>query len=267
MPLNRHFASMKKIGLPFFALFLAVPFASAQSSDFMTKSETTLGVTLTSYKYDEPTYMSLTAALAGLELSQTLSLGNQWPYIDQSWFLKGDLKYAVGKADYQGISGTIKDTPNWYVEARALVGKDFDMGGHVLAPFVGLGFRYLHNDLRTDDARQGYRRDNAYTYVPMGVKHTMKLSNQAALSNTVEYLHLIKGVQKASLSDENPNRQNVRLVQPKGYGLRWGAMMRFDDWSIGPTLSYWKIDDSEMKEVFEPQNTTYEVGFKLMKHF
>ena len=254
---------MKKKYLPLVGLLLSASFACAQSSDLMSKSETTLGVTLASYKYDEPGYMSLTAAMAGLELSRTHSLSTQWPNIDQRWFLK----YSSGKADYQGLSGTIKDTPNWYVDARALVGKDFDMGRYVLAPFVGLGFRYLHNDLRTDDARNGYRRDNTYTYLPLGVTHTMKWSNQVNLSNTVEYLHLIKGVQKASLSDENPSLQNVRLVQPKGYGLRWGAMVRVKDWSVGPTLSYWKIERSDGSAFFEPKNDTYEVGFKLLKHF
>jgi hypothetical protein len=62
----------------------------------------------------------------------------------------------------------------------------------------------------------------------------------------------------------------VRLDQPKGYGLRLGAMMRFDNWSVGPTLSYWNVAQSEVggvPPVYEPKNTTYELGLKLMKHF
>ena len=262
---------MKTIWLPIFGALLSVNAVHAQSVDLMSKSENSVGVTLSHYKYDEPSYMSLTAALAGFELSRTQSLGTNWPNTDQSWFVRGDLRYALGKADYQSAqSGTLNDTPNWYLEARALVGKDFDLGNYVLAPYVGLGFRYLHNDLRTSDARQGYRRDSSYLALPIGLTHKMKLSNSSQLLTTLEYLHLIKGVQQARLSDENPTKQNVRLDQPKGYGLRLGAMMRFDDWSVGPTLSYWNVAQSEVggvPSVFEPKNTSYELGLKLMKHF
>ena len=214
---------MKTIWLPIFGALLSVNAVHAQSVDLMSKSENSVGVTLSHYKYDEPSYMSLTAALAGFELSRTQSLGTNWPNTDQSWFVRGDLRYAIGKADYQSAqSGTLNDTPNWYLEARALVGKDFDLGNYVLAPYVGLGFRYLHNDLRTSDARQGYRRDSSYLALPIGLTHKMKLSNSSQLLTTLEYLHLIKGVQQARLSDENPTKQNVRLDRPRATACDWG---------------------------------------------
>ena len=212
---NKEDAFMKKTCLPVYAVLLTANMAFAQSDDLLTQSETTLGVALNSYKYDEPSYMSLRAAMASFELSRTQSLGSQWPSTDQNWFVRGDLKYALGKADYSSVaSGRLNNTPNWYMEARALVGKDFDMGNYVLAPYVGLGYRYLYNDLRTNDARQGYRRDSTYHFLPLGVTHTMKLPNRSNVLTTVEYLHLIKGVQKASLSDQNPVLENVRLLQP-----------------------------------------------------
>jgi hypothetical protein len=54
---------MKTPWLSIFGAILSITVVHAQSSDLMTKTENTLGVSLTHYKYDEPSYM--TAALAG----------------------------------------------------------------------------------------------------------------------------------------------------------------------------------------------------------
>ena len=43
------------------ALCLLVPIAYAQNAELATKSEKTVGFTLSSYKYEEPSYMTLKA--------------------------------------------------------------------------------------------------------------------------------------------------------------------------------------------------------------
>ena len=45
-------------------------------------------------------------------------------------------------------------------------------------------------------------------------------------------------------------------------------MWRVENWSFGPTITYWNIKDSEVvRNVFEPKNKTTEFGFKTVYHF
>jgi hypothetical protein len=82
----------------------------------------------------------------------------------------------------------------------------------------------------------------------------------AQLHTTMEYMHLLSGEHKANLLS-----QNVSLDQRRGYGLRLSVMHRQDAWSLGPTLTYWNMSQSEVAgvlPVYEPQNKTLELGFK-----
>ena len=252
---------LKALSALAWAVLFAYPNAHAQAqvADLATKTETKLGLTLSDYTYEEPGYMSLKAKKIGLVYTSTYALGGQWPNPENAWFLRGDLSYSNGKADYQSpISGTLNGTTDWYFEARALLGRDFNMGSYMLAPFIGVGFRHLFNDL-------GYQRESNYTSLPIGVTHKMHLSDQSQLMTTVEYMHLIKGVQKAKLAT-----QTVNLAQRSGYGLRLGVMKRMETWSFGPTLTYWNIGKSDVggqPPVLEPQNSTLELGLKGVYHF
>jgi len=71
---------------------------------------------------------------------------------------------------------------------------------------------------------------------------------------------LLSGQHKVNLLS-----QNVSLNQKSGYGLRLSSMYRLDAWSVGPTLTYWNMDQSEVGgvlPVYEPKNKTYELGLK-----
>lgn len=236
------------------AMCLLVSSAFAQSVELATKSEKTVGLTLASYKYDEPSYMTLKANKLGIDFSGTYALGSQWPNPQQSWFVKAEFQILSGKADYQSpFSGAISNTPNRSVEVRALVGKDFEVGGAVFAPYVGLGYRHLYSNI-------GYERTSTYNTLPIGLTHKRSTSGLAQLHTTVEYMHLLNGEHKANLLS-----QNVRLDQRRGYGLKLSVMHRQDAWSLGPTLTYWNMAQSEVGgvlPVYEPQNKTLELGFK-----
>jgi Outer membrane protein beta-barrel domain len=236
------------------AMCLFVPIAFAQTAELATKSENTVGLTLASYKYDEPSYMTLKANKVGIDFSGTYAFGSQWPNPQQSWFVKGEFQTLSGKADYQSpFSGAISNTPNRSVEVRALVGKDFEVGGAVFAPYVGLGYRHLYSNI-------GYERTSTYNTLPIGVTHKMSTSGLTQLHTTVEYMHLLSGVHKVNLLS-----QNVSLDQRRGYGLRLSMMHRQEAWSMGPTLTYWNMPQSEVAgvlPVYEPQNKTLELGFK-----
>ena len=107
-----------------------------------------------------------------------------------------------------------------------------------MSRYIGLGFRYLHNDLRTNEFRQGYRLDNFLTYIPVGLTHKTLAFNQHLLKTTIEYSHLIKNIQRSSLSDQNPTAQNVRLLQTKGYRLSFETLLHLNYWALSPVINY-----------------------------
>jgi hypothetical protein len=228
--------------------------AFAQKTDLATKSEAELGFTLSYYKYAEPSYMTLKSNKLGISLSGTYLIGSQWPSPQQGWFVKGDLQTLNGKADYQSpFSGAISNTPNRSVEVQALIGRDFDLGGVVLAPYLGFGYRYLYSNI-------GYERTSSYKTLPIGLTHKMNASGLVQFHTTLEYMHLLSGEHKANLLG-----QNVILAQRRGYGLRLSLMRRQDSWSMGPTFTYWNMEKSELGgkvPVYEPHNNTFELGFK-----
>jgi hypothetical protein len=236
------------------AALACVP-AAAQTTGLATASENTFGISASNHKYDEPGYMTLKATKLGLDFSSTYAPGAKWPYnASDAWFYKAQLSYASGKADYTSpISGNLNNTPHWYYEARALMGKDIDMGSYVLSPYAGLGYRHLYNNLT-------YDRVSNYTTLPVGFTHKINLADQSQLHTTFEYMHLLSGEQKVKLGNQTYN-----LDQRSGYGIRLDMSRRFSTWSMGPTLTYWHLGQSEVgypTPLYEPKNNTLEIGLK-----
>jgi len=237
------------------AAALACLSVAAQIPSLATSSENTFGISASNYKYDEPGYMTLKATKLGLDLSSTYAPGAKWPHnASDAWFYKAQLSYASGKADYTSpISGNLNNTPHWYYEARALMGKDIDMGSYVLSPFAGLGYRHLFNNLT-------YDRVSNYTTLPVGFTHKISLADQSQLHTTFEYMHLLSGEQRVKLGNQTYN-----LDQRSGYGIRLDMTRRYSTWSMGPTLTYWHLGQSEVgypTPLYEPKNNTLELGLK-----
>lgn len=271
MNVDRSIGRLKAIAVTAVAACLTALPGLAHSADLATKSGNEVGVTFSTYKYTEPGVLTLKANKIGFEYSGTYAIGSEWPNRSNGWFVRGDLRFATGKADYSSpLSGTLNNLPDRYFEVRGLIGKDFDLGDYTLAPYAGLGYRYLFNDLRgtTSTGAIGYRRESNYTTLPLGLTHKMALADQKQLVTTVEYSYLIRGKQDSTLSDVTPARANVSNTQRNGYGLRVGTMVRFPTWSVGPYMALWRIKDSDRSgAVFEPRNSTYEFGVKAAYNF
>ncbi len=244
----------------------------AQGADMPTKTGNEIGIGLSSYKYTEPGIASFKANKIGFDYSGTYALDAEWPNRNKGWFVRGDLHFATGKGDYSSpISGSLNNRPDWYYEAKGLIGKDFHFDGYTLSPYAGLGYRYLYNDARgaTSLFVSGYRRQSNYFTLPVGLTHKMALANQSQLVSTVEFSYLLRGRQESRLSDVNPVLQDVTNRQRSGYGLRLGTMVQFSTWSVGPSVMVWRIKDSDRTAagLFEPRNSTTEVGIKAAYSF
>lgn len=248
--------------------FLSASFAQPKN-DLSTTNGHALGLTVSRYIYREPCLMSNRGFKAGIEYTGTYAL--------KKWFAKPDLRYASGKVKYDG-SGTANDNINYYYDFRLLVGKDFEINGQLLAPYIGYGYRYLFNDTKgfTSTGHCGYPRESNYWYVPIGLTHRTSLPDQTKLETTIEYNYFIKGKQVSKFSDVS-NAQDLRNKQSKGYGFRLSMIYNQDDWSVGPYYHYWNIKKSKISNVYvngqlfnigwEPKNHTNELGFKFSSKF
>jgi hypothetical protein len=245
--------------------------ARAEPPTLKTQTGKNIGLSFSSYEYQEPGIMSLKGSKMGLDLRTTKVLQNEQ-------FIRGDLRYAFGTVDYNG-SGSANGEQDWYIEARGLVGKDWAINDAVLSPYTGLGYRYLFNDGRgiSSTSYAGYRRESNYFYWPIGIIHRITLNDQARLESTLEYDHLLAGKQITSLSDTGQGFNDLTNNQNSGYGLKLSVMYQKNNWAMGPYAHYWNIGQSDTALLYkngtlygiawEPKNNTVEFGLKASQQF
>jgi hypothetical protein len=266
---------MKKISISLFAITLLLTSlaARAESNGLSTQSGGDIGLSVSSYQYEEPNFMTLKGVKLGLDARATQVLQNDV-------FIRGEVRYAFGAVDYNSNgTGSASGELDWYIEGRGLVGKDWNITNAVMSAYTGFGYRYLFNDARgiSSTGAAGYRRESNYYYLPLGIIHRSALQNQAKLVNTIEFDRLLSGKQFTKLSDAGLGFGDVTNNQSSGFGLKLSAMYEKDNLAIGPYLHYWNIDRSDVALIFqnnalvgagvEPQNNTVEFGLKVSGHF
>jgi hypothetical protein len=252
--------------------------AQDSSANIATQTGNNLGLTISGYQYKEPSLdVVISAPLIGVDYTGTYAFGNDW-------FAKADARYAYGSAKYSG-SGTQSNIPYSYYDLRGLVGYDFnftELGSFVLAPFTGIGYRYLFDNQggQTSSGANSYNRSSNYLYVPIGVTHRMKVNDIHKLETVFEYDYLIQGTQVSHLSQAASYLPDITNQQFRGYGLRLSSMYQFAEWSVGPYVTYWNIQNSNVATqtitinrvnyrltAYEPANNTIEAGIKVAYSF
>lgn len=259
-------------------LALLLPAAlSAQVIPLKTTTGSELGIQILSYKYEEISHDAFFMSNEGNKVAIT---GSFTQTLENDWFWGADARQAHGNVSYTSASsGSKGGNPDVITEIRITGGKDYPIGTQVLAPYFGLGYRNLFNDLRgySTAGSAGYRRISQYTYVPLGVTHRLRLTPQARLSTSLEYDLLLEGRQQSFLSDVNSTSNDPINSQRQGYGLRLIANYETVNWSVGAFVHYWSLGDSDLSLqtlsgmpsalIMEPQNTTHEVGMQFMLRF
>lgn len=168
---------------------------------------------------------------------------------------------------------------DWYVEGRALVGKDFVKHGWVLSPYVGVGFRHLSN-------LKGQRQQD-YLYLPFGISAQTSALLKRKIEFKLEADVLLRGWQRTRFSQLPTSgtflsATDVRFNQRLGGALRASAKVHLDRrWSLEPYFVHWSIDRSSVDTttikftttagqpaqtsaaLVEPFNFTNEFGIKL----
>lgn len=203
-----------------------------------------------------------------------------------------ELRYAMGRVDYRG-SGTWEGIKDRMYEIRGIAGHELYIDPSLrIMPYVGLGYRYLNNGFEEIPARvidgqpyfSAYNRESKYFYIPVGVDLYQQLASGWGIGGNLEYDFWISGEHVSHFEDmENmlgvsPGWDPMYNKQDKGFGVRGSLRIdkAFPKMKLGvePYYRYWKVQDSEIKDVtiggvpiptslFEPQNTTQEIGLKV----
>jgi hypothetical protein len=266
-----------------------------------------------SYTYREPGTQSI--SISGVkfvaEYTGTLSLDQR-----RHWFLQAQGRGTVGNTSYDGWCYPFLITPNsaspngyqlgvgdsspctesgdkdWYLEGRALVGKDLIGERWAWSPYSGLGLRHLSNGI---SGASGYRTDD-YLYLPVGVTARTNVASHGALSIDLEYDRLLHGWQKTRDSylggGDVPATTiapaftidgftDISFSQSRGWALRAsGKYPVTRHWSVEPYYVYWNVSASPVNQeiatftvhnvtaqqhigAFEPDNNTHEFGVRL----
>jgi len=236
---------------------------TTQPNPLLTRPGLEIGAQVAKYRYEEPDFMNLKGNRAGAVGAYTFTDARRV-------YSRIDLRASYGKLKYEG-SGTLDDVPDWIIEARAVIGKDFLVGDNVaLSPYIGLGYRYLYNDLRgySSTGAIGYRRYSQYAYAPIGLTLRMGTGGEWVFAPTVEYDAFLGGRQRSMLSDVAPGAPDISNDQDSGRGYRVSLMAEGRHWAFGPWLHYWSIKVSDIQFGFvEPANWTREYGVELRYRF
>jgi hypothetical protein len=185
---------------------------------------------------------------------------------------------------------------DWYVEGRALVGKDVIGQRWGWSPYSGIGLRHLSNGVV---GVSGYRTDN-YLYLPLGLTARTSVASRRALSFNAEYDLLLHGWQQTRDSDLGGGDvpatpiappftidgfSNISFSQTGGWALRASAKVPVANhvW-VEPYYVGWHVSSSpvnyetatftvnavtaqEQLGAYEPVNVTNEVGVRVGFHF
>jgi len=270
-----------------------------------------------SYTYTEPGAQSISihGVKVGGEYTATLSLSKR-----RHWFAQTDVRGTIGSVTYTGWCSPFLITPNsaspngyeldfgdaspcsengdrdWYLEARAVAGKDLIGRTWAWSPYGGLGVRHLSNGT-TGTAE--YRTDE-YLYLPVGMTARTRVASHGALSVNLEFDRLLHGWQKTRGSKLGGGDvpatttapaftidgfTDVSFSQPGGWALRASVKYQVTrHWSVEPYYVRWNVGASPVNNqtvtftvnhvtarerigFYEPLNTTDEFGVKWGFHF
>jgi hypothetical protein len=286
-------------------------------ADLSTPTGHDVSAGLASYTYREPgdQAISIHGVKFVADYTGTLSLNKA-----RHWFAQANVRSTVGKTAYDGWCSPFVITPNsgspngyeldqgtaspcnetgdqdWYLEGRALVGKDVIGQQWGWSPYTGVGLRHLSNGIA---GASGYRTDD-YLYLPLGLTARTGVASHGALSVNVEYDLLMHGWQRTRDSDLGngivpatpiapaftiDGFTDVSFSQSSGWALRASAKYPVTSrLSVEPYYVRWHVSSSpvnyetatftvnavtaqEQLGAYEPLNVTNEFGVRVGFHF
>jgi hypothetical protein len=261
------------------AYFIFVSSALVQAEE-PKKTTFEVGPEIFTHIYSEPGFAREEGTLYGVVMNATSH---------DTWMTAIQIEIAEGKVDYYGglmhSDGTttplkVYGITDYLVDARGLIGPEFNWDGGYGSPYTGIGYRWLRDE-SSKGGEGGYDRAANYIYLPVGLTATFALGNGWSLTPTAEYDWLLYGQQISEFSDIDPGFSDVTNQQRDGYGWRISLAVEknFGSWGlkIQPFARSWRIKDSDRSEVLfngapvgsglEPANKTQQFGLQALFTF
>ncbi len=244
-----------------------------------TQAESRISIGLSNYDYHEPRVVTgdHTVDVRFSGLKGDIGYYGTKPFAENFFGLLA-IDYRFGSVEWTASNSSGSDRfqengiPDYYVEGKIAVGRDFRFNSFVLSPYIGLGYRRLFNEFSADSTG-GYDRTQEYLYLPVGLIHRFGLGSDGMLETTVEGDFLLAGYHKAEFSDFDASWDDANFKQESGYGIKASMIYRKGHWGIGPYLNYWNIADSDIDNIkcyegyicptWEPASSTTEYGIEL----
>ncbi|HLD49987.1 MAG TPA: hypothetical protein VJC08_02185 [bacterium] len=247
------------------------------------------GVELFYYRYEEPDLMKTAGIMQGIYTNYTYRPSfDDLLYTGLMNLYKIEARYSRGDVDYTSEgSGSDDNIPDWSVELRGILGKEYTDGPFRTVLYTGGAYRYLNDNSSgrlTDLGYYGYQRESNYYYLPAGFEFSNQINDTWSVGITGEYDWLVYGLQISHLSDGDQftgmRSEDAENEQDHGYGLRASIQLvrqsDIADLVFGPFVRFWNIEDSEISTTLlegsitqglEPENNTIEAGLKVGLRF
>jgi len=227
------------------------------------------GLEFVSFHYSEPSArMSEDGSMIGVvgayardfeDVTIRSEASFDWGIIGYNGFL---MNFKTGET----ISAMTLDTPNCVLNLRLSGGPwlKIDSSSLRITPLLGVGFRYLANDL---PGVGGYLRQQIYWYAPVGMEVAGALSAGWSCVVRAEYDVFVDG--------ENYSGGDS-FTQKDGYGYQVSAGVSCllpgkgaRSVLVAPYMRYWNISASSVTEAgwLEPANNCSEYGIKASVAF
>lgn len=226
-----------------------------------------LGPELDSFHYREPGLIKESGLLYGGFAALTASFHSNLVWNIEASLAAGTLRYEGQTMAGEPVS---LDTPNRLANLRTSLGYRWDP----LMPYVGLGLRYW-NDRLNANSPNGYNRQTAYLYSPLGLEISRTFGQAWRLGASAEFELFWGGLNRNT--DFPPARdETIDLHQHAGYGARAAVFLKHPvtrslGLMIEPFFQYWNIGESDQAALltpdalyllFEPANQTSLFGLR-----
>lgn len=247
-------------------LFVFCSLASRSSQAGITTVTSEVGVELVSFHYAEPGSSSMMEDGSMFGICAALVCD-----VEKDIMVRIATSYDWGTVRYDGwlidfntgkrLTSVQLDSPNSIFNLRIVGGPKFktNMGGLIIVPLTGIGFRYLVNEL---PGIGGYTREQSYWYLPVGVEGNGSFRKGLGYVIRAEYDYFLSG---SNISGGDS------FSQDGGYGFHVSAGVSHapEGGSVAPVLiepyfRYWNVDDSTVTRDgwLEPANNCTEYGIK-----
>ena len=222
------------------------------------------GCRLEYVRYEEPDVMSEEGVLAGISAGYRAGFGKGLFCRIGGSYSAGTLHYSTDASRRMRLRA---DTPNQILDVRGETGLLWPRNEWTFGPYAGVGYRFLVDDLPSINNLEGYRREQAYLYLPLGLEAGLSAWALWKVSGRLEYDLFIEG-RNRSIGE--------KMKQEAGYGVRCSVAadyVREFAWFRGGRVEtfvqYWSVKESTLSAggFYEPENSSIIFGLSVAGEF